>query len=493
MNEQSGFGRLDRMLIHGVAWTASGRWITQLFSWVATFILARLLTPEDFGVVAMASIFIGVVVLISDMGLGTAVVTFQDLSEEEIGQMHGLSMLLGVGGFVATLIAAVPIGYFFNAPNLPRVISVMGISFVISGARPVTLGLLQRDFHFKYIAAVESTQALIVAGLQVALAFAGWRYWSIVVADIGGITVATLLLLYKRRPPVALPRIQALHRVTRFTAHIVVTRLCWYAYSNADFMIVGKLRGEHDLGVYKIAWDFASAPLRKVTELVNRVTPSVFSAVKDDPAALRRYVLSISEVLALVVFPMTVGMATISGDFVHVFLGDKWAGAVLPLCILSVYMSVRAVTTVVTQILTYTGDTYFGMWIGVLSATLLPCAFLVGSHWGLVGVASAWIFAHPLALVPAYRRVLRRIELPFRRYLRSIWPAASSSALMVAGCLSLRAALPADINAKIRLAAVILTGAALYAGWMLLWHRRRLRSIYAVIRASATKSNLTTA
>jgi len=487
MTDAKGIGKLDRSLVHGVAWTAVGRGVTQLFTWLATFALARLLTPEDFGVVAMASIFTGAVTLISDMGLGSAVVTFQDLSDEELAQMHGTSLMLGLLGFVATLAAAIPMGRIFNSPELPAVTAVMGLSFLVSGARPVVLGLLQREFQFKYIAGVETAQVLAVASLQFALAFAGWRYWSMIWAEIAGITLSTLLLLRKRTPAMAFPRWKTLRRVTRFTGDILVTRLCWYGYINSDFMIVGKLRGQHDLGVYKMAWNFASAPVHKISELVNRVTPSIFSAVKNDPPALRRYVLSISEVLGFVVFPMTVGMAIVARDFVTVFLGNQWLDAIAPLRLLSVYMSIRAVTTAANQILTYTGDTRFGMWNAVYSAVLLPTAFLIGSRWGLVGVASAWIFAHPISLIPAYTRVFHRIQLSFGRYVATLWPAASSSGLMVLGYFGLLAVLPANIDPKIRLGAAVATGGIVYCGWVFLWYRTRIRSILTVIRSSSGK------
>src|SRR5215475_7431032 len=332
---------IDRSLVGGVAWTGMAKWSIQLLSWATTLVLARLLTPDDFGLVALAQVYIGLVALINEMGLGSAVVTFRDLSRAHLAQINTVAVLLGLCGFGVSCVMAYPLGVFFSSPHLMPVILVMSTSFVISSLKTVPMGLLQREFDFKTLALVEAGQAGILALAQATLAFLGLGYWSLVLGELLALSLATAYVATRRFPGFARPRFSELRRITTFTFHLLVTRVAWYMYSDSDFIIVGKVLGEATLGVYKVAWILSTSPVQKVSDLVTRVTPSVFSAVQNDKPALRRYVLRITEALSLAVFPLASGLCLVADDFVMVALGERWVGAITPLRILGFYVSFR--------------------------------------------------------------------------------------------------------------------------------------------------------
>jgi len=108
---------LDRSLLNGIAWTSGAKWASQLLTWASTLVVARLLSPEDYGLVGMASIYLGVITLLSEFGLGSAVVTLRELSEEQVAQINSVSLLFGLASFALSCAAAVPLGHFFHAPS----------------------------------------------------------------------------------------------------------------------------------------------------------------------------------------------------------------------------------------------------------------------------------------------------------------------------------------------------------------------------------------
>src|SRR4029077_6882666 len=123
---------LDHSLVRGVAWTAAAKWLSQAFSWVSWLIVARLPPPEDDGLVGMAAIYLGLITVLSEFGLGTAVLAVRELGVEQINQLNGMAVLLGLGGVLASCAAAIPLGHFFRAPQLPLVVVAMSSTFVIT-------------------------------------------------------------------------------------------------------------------------------------------------------------------------------------------------------------------------------------------------------------------------------------------------------------------------------------------------------------------------
>src|SRR5438132_2025682 len=281
---------LDRSLLRGVAWTAAAKWASQALSWVSWLIVARLLSPEDYGLVGMAAIYLGLITLLSEFGLGAAVLAVRELGVEQLNQLNGLAVLLGLASLLASCIVAIPLGRFFHAPQLPLVVVAMSTTFVITSFKTVPLALLQRDLRFKTLAFIDLSQALVLAISMVGFAVAGFRYWTLVCGGLLSALISTGSVLRLRRVPFGWPRRKSLKPAITLSSNVLVSRLCWYTSSNADFLVAGRILGKAALGFYNVAWTLASIPVDKVAALVGQVTPAFFSAVQTDHPAMRRYV-----------------------------------------------------------------------------------------------------------------------------------------------------------------------------------------------------------
>jgi len=458
--------------------------VSQLLTWVSTLIVARLLTPEDYGLVGMAAIYLGLITLLSEFGLGSAVVTLRELSEDQVAQINGLSLLFGVVSLLLSCAVAIPLGRFFHAPQLPAVVVAMSGAFVITAFKIVPFSLLQRELRFKVLALVEAARALVLAVSMIGFALLGLRYWTLVIGGLLSSTLSTAATLMLRRHRLAWPRAQSLRDALTFSGHILTGRLTWYAYSNADFLVAGRILGKTALGLYEFGWTLANLPIEKITTLVTQVTPAFFSAVQKDHAALRRYLLRITEALAFVTFPASLGMALVAPDFVPLALGDKWLGAVAPLQLLALSAAFRSVTPLLAHVMNVIGESRLGMRYGVVCAVVLPAAFyFCGERWGTVGLAAVWVLVYPLLMLPAYHRVLKKIELATRTYFAAMWPALSVSLLMGVAVVAVRAVAGPYWSRGMRLGAEVGVGAVVYLGMCVMLHRERIRAFRSALQS----------
>jgi PST family polysaccharide transporter len=476
---------LDKSLAKGVAWMGSVRWLTQLLTWASTLIVVRLLTPADYGLVGLASMYLGIVTMLSEFGIGTTIVALRDLTDDEHAQINGLSMLFGLASFLVSCAVAPALAWFFEAPELTLVVIAMSTIFLITGARVVPQALLQRDMRFRDLALNDGLQAVSLAVGAVIFAFYGFRYWTLVLSAILGALLSTIGVLRLVRVPFRRPHWATLRPAVTFSRQTIFARLAWYVYQNADFFVAGKVFGKDLMGVYRVAWDLTSTPLEKIVSMVGRVTPSVLSAAQNDKAALRRYVLRITEVLALVTFPATIGLGLVAQDLVPLVLGPKWSGMVVPLQLLAVAAAIRAIMPILPQVLTVTGQNRRGMQINMAGALVMPVAFYVGSRWGTTGIAAMWILVYPIALViPTALAVFRQVELPLREYLRALSAPVTGVVVMALAVWGARAAMPPEWPSALRLGMQVGVGALAYTLSLLTLHRGRVRALVAGVRAA---------
>jgi teichuronic acid exporter len=475
---------LDRSLVHGIAWTAAARWVTQVFSWASTLVVARLLSPADYGLVGMAAVFTGLIQIVNEFGLGAAIVRTRDLDESQRAALGGFSVALGVVFFLLSAALAVPIGEFFGERAVAGIVLVLATNFVISGRQVLPAALLFRELAFSRIAQIDVGVGLVQAAITLTLALAGLRYWSLVLGTL--ISSALSLALYARARPhrIAFPRdLRRLREPLLLGWQVTVSRMAWYGFSNADFAVVGRVLGKAALGAYSFGWQMASIPVDRVSAVLSRVTLPIFSAAQHDLPTVRRYVVLLTELLALIAMPLSIGLAVVADDFVLVLVGPRWANAISPLRLLAVYAGFRCLTTFFPQVLTAVGQARWNMRVGLVMLVVMPLAFVVGARWGTSGVAVAWIVAYPLVTVPGLLlRMLRSIELSGREYISALRPAFTSTAAMAAVTVSLSVLLPNGWGHAVRLVVLVCAGAIAYLSVLWLAHRERVSALVAVVR-----------
>jgi len=482
MTSASSSHELDRSLVHGMAWTGIMKWSGQVLSWVATILVARMLTPADYGIMAMAIAFIGIVEMISEFGVGSAVINFRDLRSDEIAQLNGISLALGFGGFILSCIAAVPLSWFFKTDELTLVIIVLASGFILLGLKAVPYGILQKEMRFKFLALVEALQMLIQAISVVGFALLGFSYWTLVLGNLVGTVIATVCLVGARPLGFAIPRLNQLRDVLAYSWGVVGSRMLWYLYGTSDAFIVGRLLGQAALGFYSFGLALANMAVEKVAGMSNQVTTSLFGAVQHDHAALRRYLLILTEGFTVVSFPFTIGLALVAEELVWVVLGEKWLPIVAPMQILAISASYRSVSNIPTQVLFATKDSRPSLWNNVLCVAIFPPAFLVASQWGIVGIAMVWALLYPPLNYLLSAFVFRSIGMSHGDYWRSFIPATVASLAMTIAVVGAKYGMSSDWSLPVRLGTEVCLGGVVYILIAQLFYQAHLQKFITLVR-----------
>jgi O-antigen/teichoic acid export membrane protein len=477
----AGAGDLDKSMAAGLAWTAAAKWSSQIVSWGSLVIVTRLLAPSDFGLVGMATLYSGLLMVVTS-AFGTAVTTLRDLTDEQLAQLNSVAT---ISGFLACLVScglAIPLGHFFRSPHLPLVIVVSSAMFIVSGLRTVPYSLLYRDMHFRLLSIFDAAQAIAQGLITLILAWLGFGYWALILGTIASAPVVAALQIAYRPCRFAWPRISAIKDALTFSRHIMVSSLSWYGYSNADFLIAGRMLGQTALGAYTLAWNLATIPLEKITTIVTTVSYAYLSAAQDDAVALRRYLRIITEGLSLITFPITLGLGLVAPDFIPLVLGSKWRGAIVPLEILAIYGCLRCIVTILPSILNVTGESRFVMRATQGALILMPIAFYEGSRWGASGIAFGWVIAYPAIAGLFYHRTLRKIKMPWRDYFAAVRPSLMGCGVMTAIVETVRHFLTFNFSVSLRLGLEVFAGAAAYILTLTLFHGDRVLVFWNFVR-----------
>lgn len=475
---------LDRSLVRGIAWTGGGKWITQIISWIATPIIARLLSPGDYGVAGMAMIYVGLVQLVTDFGLGAAIVQRRELDDDQIARLGGVCALLGAF-FLALSIALAPVvADFFGNPDVEAVLVALSVVFLASGFQTVPRALLARDLDFRRLATLDAVEALSTIAVTLPLAAMGFSYWALVAGGIAGRLVSTVTLLFWRGHRLRWPaQFATISGPVVFGSHVIGSSLAWYTFLNADVTIIGRRLGSAALGSYSIGLTLASIPVDRLSALISRVTPAILATVQQDRPALRRYVLALTEGTALLTFPAAVGLALVAREFVLVVLGEDWRAAITPLRILALAAVFRSLTPIFSQLLVATGQPRRNMHASVAAAIVLVPLFYAGSFGGTAGVAAVWLVAYPLvAAAFSMRYAFAACDMRVGQYVGALWPAISATLVMAAAVLGVAMLAPGTWPLPVLLGAKCIVGAVTYASLVWLLHGGRLRRSLAMLR-----------
>ena len=473
---------LDRSLAGGIAWTSGVTWLSQILSWGSTLVVVHYLTPTDYGLVGMALVYLGLVQMASELGVGGAVVRFRDLTSDQIRQFNGLSIIAGSIGLLASLAVAIPLGHFFREPRLPVVLALMSSVFLIGAFRVVPQALIQRRLQFRRLAVIEGTQSIVGACSTLTLAVLGFGYWALAFGFVISATIYAILVVAQNPEGFRRPRVASIRQPLTFSGHMLASRFAWYGYSNADFAVVGRLLGGAALGAYTLGWTLSGMTVEKIAAVIGRVTPAFFCTIQNDLPALRRYLLLITEGLALVTFPACIGLTLVAGDFVRSALGDRWIAAILPVQLLALLATVRSVQPLIPQVLFAIGQSRLNMRNAMLTVLVLPICFVLASHWGISGVAVAWLIVGPLMFSPLLLRTLRLIELPPRQYFVALWPASSGCLVMACVVMSVDRVFLGGVPPYASLIIKIVIGALAYSAALFAFHRARIATLREMLR-----------
>lgn len=474
---------LKKKIMTGFGWLAAANLVGQAMTWAMTIVVMRLLSPADYGLLAMASIFVALLTMLAAAGLGPAIVQSISIDAQQVKQLFGVITLLN-GFLTLTLYAVAPvIAGFFDEPRLTDVVRVLSLHFVISAFAVVPEAQLARALKFKARALIDLTANVSGGVAALSLAYAGYGVWSLVagstVTVLGKSIGLNIVSPYFSWPSFSIAGVAPL---LAYGGNVTASRILWFFYSQADMFIAGKLLGKEILGFYSVAMHLASLPVQKLSSMLNQVAFPAFAQIQRDPDLVARHVLKAVRILSFFAFPVLWGISSIAPELVRLVLGTNWEMAILPLQILPIVMPFRMISNFLPAAVDAVGRPDISVKNLLMASVIMPLSFIVGSQFGIIGLSLAWVAAFPIVFLANLHRSLPALSLRVGPFLATIvWPATASAA-MYGSVVAIGWATPADVHEVARLALMIGAGVAAYGGLALVTNRAGSYEILQLVR-----------
>jgi O-antigen/teichoic acid export membrane protein len=454
-----------------------------MITWLITIFVVRLLSPEDYGLMGMAMLFIGFLFLFNEMGLGAAIVQKPDLSSSEIPDLRWVIFAINAALFALLLALAPAVAAYFGEPRLVPIVRALSAVFLMNGVGIPSASILQREMAFKEKGAAEVAGNLVGGMTTLGLAVVGYGVWSLVLGHLA-LRFVTSVLYCVYRPPI-FSRTFSQSNVALFMtfgAHVAASRLLWYVSSSADVLIVGRLLGPAQLGYYSLAFQFSSMPLEKFVTILNEIAFPSFSSVQNEAERLQRHFLKLVNFVALVTFPMFIGILLVADSAVELLLGARWLPVVFPLKVLCLVACVRAIETINAPVAMAKGQPRVVVFNTLIAAVVLPASFYVGALYaGINGVAMAWLVTRPFLFTIVTIQTVRVVGMTFARYLSGLWHPLAGSLTMVAAVSVAQAYLGAQAPVTLLIVSA-LVGGAVYIGYQLAFNAAAVREVMDMVQ-----------
>lgn len=381
---------LTAQAVNGFLWMFTGAGTQAVLKIVVLAVLARLLAPEEFGVVSAALIVVALAELFGQVGVAPALVQAPTLNETMIRSGATLTILSGMLSGLVLFFGAPLIADLFRIEGVEPAVRALSLIFVCSGFSVVPEAILQREMRFRTIALVGlGSYAFGYAGVAVVLAGAGWGYWALVWAQVAQAVVTAVSFVMLVRPPMR-PMLHgpSLRSLFRFGAGVMLSRLGNYFACNSDYFIVGRWLGADALGFYSRAYVLLVQPAQLVGSVGEKVLYPALASVQDDERLMIRGYYRAVALIAMATIPLTGLLVVLAPELIHLLLGPRWDAVVLPFQILLSSLFFRTAYKVSGTLLRSLGSVYLlASWQWAYAGMVISGA-LIGAEWGIVGVAT---------------------------------------------------------------------------------------------------------
>jgi lipopolysaccharide exporter len=424
-------GGVQGQMARGAVWMVLFKVLERSIGLISTLILARVLIPADFGMVAMAMTFIAMAELLTAFGFDIALIQNRDASEDDYNTAWTGNLLLGLTIMLAMLAAAVPISEFYREPQLVSVVALLALGPAISGAENIGVVAFRKELSFRREFVFQISRKLIGFCVVVPLAFLLQNHWALVAGTLMSKVAATVIsyLMHPFRPRLSLKRIGQLFH---FSKWILLHNVVAFARERSSDFFVGRMFGAATLGTYNISYEFANLPTTELGAPINRALLPGFAKMESEADVASAYGNAIG-LLMWLALPVAAGLFAVAPFFVPVILGTKWLDAVplmRALAFNGVVLLLQASMCTVLIGRGYPARVAAANIIYVI--VLLPMLGVCALQFGIVGVAYAALLSG-IVCTPMYLWQIRRsIQIHPSVFLRAVWRPALASLGMVA-------------------------------------------------------------
>jgi O-antigen/teichoic acid export membrane protein len=413
---------LRQRTVSGLSWNAATQVVGKALQFSVLILLAHLLSPGEFGLVGMILVFTGFALSIADMGLGASIVQAQTLSAENLDAAFWFNIAIGGTLTFVFILAAPLISSFYGEPQLRLLTIVVAFTFVLESASIVQFALLQKSLNFRSRFVIEAIAIPVSGIIALALALAGAGVWSLAAQMLSGSAIRTAVIWHLSSWK---PRFKfetaALKELLRFGRHLTGFSIVIYCAQNFDKLLIGHQIGSSALGIYNLSDRLMRLPLANITAIAGAVMFPALSKLQNDVETTTRAYLRANRMIALLTFPMVLGLCALAEPAILVFYGEKWNGTIAIIRVLCLAGLAQSVYNTASWIFMSCGRPDILFRLGILTMVVRVAGVLIGMHWGLLGVAWAYTLGSYLCIMyPTWAAAGHLIGLRFADFLKNV-------------------------------------------------------------------------
>ncbi|AMO57811.1 hypothetical protein GZ77_13015 [Endozoicomonas montiporae] len=469
-------------VIRGLKIGAMLRLAAQIFTWLNTLILIRLLTPDDYGLMAMTMAFIGIFALMGDFGIGKAIIQTEELTPHMLRQAFTVNIISCVTFFLLFYCTAPLIADFFSEPRVTILVQAIAVQHLIMIFHTLPYALASRNMLYQQREKVQFVTTLSTSIFTLILAASGAGIWSLILGHLFMRTVA-MIGFFRLQPCWILPAMsfRGFYQTAVFSGIATVNDALRYLYNITPTLSIGRLLNKTDLGVFSVASNLANLPGDKIGELLNHLGLSSFAKLQNEKKVAGQYLIKSVQLGSLVLFPMYFGMCAVSPELITLALSDKWTAAIIPFQILCLCSPFRMLSEILATAVTAVGEPKRNTRALAGSMLMLPMVIL-GTQYGVQGACIAWLGISLVSFALHIKTILPLFSVSVKELFVAMMPSFISASVMLAGLTWFRSSFAADLNSWLFLVFNILLGAILFGTTLLIGFRKQAFTVIGYLK-----------
>lgn len=455
--------------VHAVAWNYASFALSKGVVLITMAVLTRLLPPETFGIVSLATVIISYLSLLQDLGLGSALIQQRNNVQEAANTVYAANFIVGILFFSLTFAIAPAAAVFFRVPAVEIMLKALAFTFVIDPFGSVHIALLQRDLAFRKKLIPDLGRLLVKAVVTIVLAVKGFGAWSLIIGQLSSSVSSVILarIVLRRNLRMRIEKAQ-LGRLLKFSVPFMGFNLVNALISNVEFVVIGRTLGEVALGIYTITYRIVDLLIMNVWVVLAAAMFPALATIQHQPHLLRRAFLSVTQYVQVFIVPISLGLIIMAEPIIRVLLGTQWLEAIPILRLLPVAFLIFSVGTTAGDVYKAIGRPALLLKMGLLHVAILIPLLLLGVQYKLVGVALSLIATAFLVKIVHLVVVVRVIGVTVSELMRALRPAFVGGTALTIVTTPLIYSI-GDQSPVVQLAAAGAAGAATYFGtlWLL--------------------------
>jgi len=475
---------VDQKARKALIWFTSSSALWQAFSWVFTVYLARVLAPEDYGVMALAGAFHPYLLLLATLKLDLWYVQRSEVDKDVEKTAFTLVMALAVMVSVFCMLTASQVAVFMEDERVKDVFLVMAISFLLKGLSAVPEAKLKRELNFKPIALMNISVGFLRQVLTLVLAIEGYGYWALMIGQLFGDFLSTIWLNVASPIKFGFKFDRSLSReALKFGGLTAGGIIFWAGGTKIDDLLVGKMLGVEFLGFYSMAYMLAELPLSKMNAFMSSILLSYFSKLKDNREVLLKSYLDVTRGMSLIIVPGLFGMAIVAPELIPLMIGEKWTPIIPMFQVMCLIWSLLSCVGPVVRLLLAMGQAKLVFYLSAINFFILAVGFYLGlTVYGEKGLYYTWLIAYPLTTMVSAKFIQITTGLGVLRYIANFKITIVCVAAMALITWNFRVFMLEHLSSIPLLISTIVVGAVTFVAMLRIFFFEEALKVYKVIR-----------